>query len=212
MKPYKSALLITSSIIIIAPILSGCGSSNTETGKKLTKAEIRQQRVDKSAKILKSNPTDKNYLNLLKTELGNNHVVELRQSPHKYTVAKLKGFTFNTENKYRNFGKTIRNIMINANKAGYVKAGLGFVQRKDGFTSFTFAYSRKDIKDGELSKSALKNDYDPVFENATSFYIEPFFKQDTKNNIMTDSDVNAGPIVGPDKKSLNTEIMETFDD
>lgn len=202
-------------IILVTPFLlltlAGCESSNTD--KRPSKSEVHQNKVDKASKTFVNSPSDGNYLKYLQAELGANHVGTVRHSPHKYAVTMIKKYTFSSEKQYKKFGKSMQSILSVAKRTNYAKGGLGFIQhKKDGDTAFTFAYSKKDIKDGELSKSALKNDYDPVFENATSFYIEPFFKQDTKNNIMTDSDVNAGPIVGPDKKSLNTEIMETFDE
>lgn len=192
-------------------LLAGCGSSQADKGP--TKAEIHQQAVDKSAKAFKKSQNDTTYIKYLKTELGSKRVGTVRCSPHKYAVTMLKDYTFKSEKQYEGFNKSMHKILTVAKGTSYVKGGLGFVQhKKDGDTAFTFAYSKDAIDKGKLSKSALKNDYDPVFETATSFYIEPFFKQDTNNNIMTDSDVKAGPIVGPDKNALNTEIMETFDD
>lgn len=194
-------------------ILAGCSQSSNSNGKKKpTKAEIKAEKVTKFGDKLAKSPTDKNYLSLLKTELGTNHVDQVKTSDNGYKVVKIQNYRLKSKKEYKSFAYQVKNVMHLALKAKYVPNGIGFIQKskKDDDTQFTLAYSKKAIQNSKPSKSDLELSTDYIFDDATSYYINPLFLGSDNYTVNPDGMVKAGPTY-KNKMSLNTKIMMTFD-
>lgn len=190
--------------------LSACGNSNSSTAKSKTSAEIRTGKIETASKKFKQSATDSNLLELVTAELGNNHVVAIKENASaKYSVIRLKGYTLKSNKEYKNLAKSVNALCKDVNKTNYLKSGLGFIQySKKNETQFSFSYSKKSIQAGKPSLSDINADPDSLFEDATSYYIDPNFLVD-KFTISISPTVKAGPTDSQDE-GLNEKIMETF--
>lgn len=203
MKKWSFALAIGLTVLT----LGGCSSSNAN---KPTKAAVQKQRVEKSADKFKKQSNDKNYYNYVKAVLGKSHVKQLKTTSNKYKAVQLTEGKFTSDSKYNKFGKGIASIIKTVKATPYAKPGIAFIQLdKDKSTQYVFAYNTQSLNKFKFEDLGLNDHGDQAIGKATSYYIEPFFAQDSTSMAM-DSKVKVGYTDPHTKEGLNQMIMDSF--
>lgn len=212
MRKVSTILLTGVALLSLSACSSGSSTKDSGKSKSQIQKEAYQKKVNKRANAFSKNPTDATYLRFVRTALGSAQVKTLKTASNKFKVVQLTGLKFTSDTGKTGtikFGNGMSKIIKTVRKTSYAKPGISFIQYdKDDSTQFTYSYTTNSLNKFKLL-SGYDDHGDEIFEDASSYYLEPNFSTKATALSMT-KDVKIGP-VDSQQRGLNTIVMETFD-
>lgn len=207
----KLAISLVTGISLLTLTACSSGNSKSNDTNKPSKTQIQKQELNKTAKSFQKNANDKTYYKFVQTALGKDNVKKLKTASNHFKVVQLNEGKFTSDSKYNKFGKGVAIIIKTVKDTSYAKPGIGFIQldSKDS-TQFVFAYNTRSLNKFKFEKLGLDDHGDQAIGKATSYYIEPFFAQDSTSMSM-DEKVKIGQTDPQTKEGLNNIIMDSFE-